>query len=221
MATHSSVLAWRIPGIAEPDGLPSVRSHRVGHDWSDLAAAAAAAVAQFEIRKCYASDFVSSQYCFGYFGWLWFHRDFRIAILFLWKTSLELILWMALSSTDILTIVILSIQKHKISAFVHVFFNLCHESIIAFSVYIFHLLKFIPKYFFMLWWMGFFISFSNIMLLMYRKEIIMSVNFVSCNALYWIHWLILKGFWWDLGISMYKIRSSVSQNSFTSPFMIG
>ena len=32
MATHSSVLAWRIPGTAEPDGLPSMGSHRVGHD---------------------------------------------------------------------------------------------------------------------------------------------------------------------------------------------
>ena len=41
MATHSSVLAWRIPGTVEPAGLPSMRSHRVGHDWSDLAAAAA------------------------------------------------------------------------------------------------------------------------------------------------------------------------------------
>ena len=40
MATHSSVLAWRIPGTAEPGGLPSMWSHRVGHDWSDLAAAA-------------------------------------------------------------------------------------------------------------------------------------------------------------------------------------
>ena len=43
MATHSSVLAWRIPGTGEPGGLTSMRSHRVGHDWSDLAAAAAAA----------------------------------------------------------------------------------------------------------------------------------------------------------------------------------
>ena len=43
MATHSSVLAWRIPGTGEPDGLPFMGSHRVGHDWSDLAAAAAAA----------------------------------------------------------------------------------------------------------------------------------------------------------------------------------
>ena len=41
MAAHPSVLAWRIPGTAEPGGLPSVGSHRVGHDWSDLAAAAA------------------------------------------------------------------------------------------------------------------------------------------------------------------------------------
>ena len=43
MATHSSVLAWRIPRTGEPGGLPSLGSHRVGHDWSDLAAAAAAA----------------------------------------------------------------------------------------------------------------------------------------------------------------------------------
>ena len=41
MATHSSVLAWRIPGTGEPGGLVSMGSHRVGHDWSDLAAAAA------------------------------------------------------------------------------------------------------------------------------------------------------------------------------------
>ena len=32
MATHSTVLAWRIPGMAEPGGLPSMGSHRVGHD---------------------------------------------------------------------------------------------------------------------------------------------------------------------------------------------
>ena len=44
MATHSSVLAWRIPGTGEPGGLPSMGSHRVGHDWSDLAAAAATEV---------------------------------------------------------------------------------------------------------------------------------------------------------------------------------
>ena len=41
MAKHSSVLAWRIPGTGEPGGLPSMGSHRVGCDRSDLAAAAA------------------------------------------------------------------------------------------------------------------------------------------------------------------------------------
>ena len=39
MATHSSVLAWRIPGTGEPGGLLSMGSHRVGYDWSDLGAA--------------------------------------------------------------------------------------------------------------------------------------------------------------------------------------
>ena len=48
MATHSSVLAWRIPGTGEPGGLPSMGSHRVGHDWRDLAVAA----------------FTYSRYCF-------------------------------------------------------------------------------------------------------------------------------------------------------------
>ena len=41
MAIHSSVLAWRNPGMAEPGGLPFMGSHRVGHNWSNLAAAAA------------------------------------------------------------------------------------------------------------------------------------------------------------------------------------
>ena len=40
MATHSSVLGWRIPGMGEPGGLPSMGLHRVGHDLSDLAAVA-------------------------------------------------------------------------------------------------------------------------------------------------------------------------------------
>ena len=50
MATHSSILAWRIPGMGEPGGLPSVGSHRVGHDWRDSAAAAAGcSIAQPEL----------------------------------------------------------------------------------------------------------------------------------------------------------------------------
>ena len=49
MATHSSVLAWRIPGMGEPGGLPSMGSHRVGPDWSDLAAAAGAYLKEKQI----------------------------------------------------------------------------------------------------------------------------------------------------------------------------
>ena len=51
MATHFSVLAWRIPGMGESGGLPSMGSHRVGHNRSDLAAAAAAE--QNQVRKEY------------------------------------------------------------------------------------------------------------------------------------------------------------------------
>ena len=49
MATHSSILAWRIPGTEEPGGLLSMGSHRVGHDWSDLAAAAAGIISNLEM----------------------------------------------------------------------------------------------------------------------------------------------------------------------------
>jgi len=58
MATHSSVLAWRIPGTGEPGGLPSMGSHRVGHDWSDLAAVAAALLSDI-ILSCFPSFFLS------------------------------------------------------------------------------------------------------------------------------------------------------------------
>ena len=51
MATHSSVLAWRIPGTEEPGGLPSMGSHRVGQDVSDLAAAAAYLTSCVILRK--------------------------------------------------------------------------------------------------------------------------------------------------------------------------
>ena len=53
MATHSSILDWRIPGMGEPGGLPSKGSHRVRHDWSDLAAAAAATIDQQRIGNKY------------------------------------------------------------------------------------------------------------------------------------------------------------------------
>ena len=49
MATHSSVLAWRIPGTGEPGGLPSMGSNRVGHGWRDLAAARSNIHLQFSV----------------------------------------------------------------------------------------------------------------------------------------------------------------------------
>ena len=61
MATHSSVLAWRIPGAEDPGGLPSLGLHRVGHDWSDLAAAAAAAGSQENLG--FSSGFFLWQEC--------------------------------------------------------------------------------------------------------------------------------------------------------------
>ena len=57
LTTRSSVLAWRIPGTVEPDGLPSMGSHRVGHDWSDLAAAAV------YLTEDFSSSVISSWTC--------------------------------------------------------------------------------------------------------------------------------------------------------------
>ena len=61
MATHSSVLAWRIPGTGEPGGLPSMGSHRVGHDWRDLAAAAHASKAMFKILQARLQQYVNHE----------------------------------------------------------------------------------------------------------------------------------------------------------------
>ena len=53
MATHSIVLAWRIPGTGEPGGLLSLGLHRVGHDWSNLAAAAAVRSLMPTVNPCF------------------------------------------------------------------------------------------------------------------------------------------------------------------------
>ena len=74
MEIHSSVLAWRIPGMGEPGGLPSIESHRVGHDWSDSAAAAAAdpfssfGTLNF-LSVCLGIDSLS------YYYWNWIHKQ--------------------------------------------------------------------------------------------------------------------------------------------------
>ena len=59
METHSSVLAWRIPGMVEPGGLPSMGSQRVGHDCSNLAAAAAAWIlARVPVKQSHQRELV-------------------------------------------------------------------------------------------------------------------------------------------------------------------
>ena len=72
MATHSSVPAWRIPGTGEPGGLLSMGSHRVGHDWSDLAVAA-------EVKYFF----------FAYLGHWIYMKALILLLLINWKTYLH------------------------------------------------------------------------------------------------------------------------------------
>ena len=58
MATHSSVLAWRIPGTAGPGGLPSMELHRVRHDWSDLACKFHYIFSVFKTSTCVLDSFL-------------------------------------------------------------------------------------------------------------------------------------------------------------------
>ena len=72
MATHSSTLAWQIPWMEEPGGLPSMGSHGVGHDWSDLAAALAADIVTYNFSKSIGKSlqvfakFLNLQFCCHY-----------------------------------------------------------------------------------------------------------------------------------------------------------
>ena len=69
MATHPSVLAWRIPGTGGPGGLLSMGSHRVGHDWSDLAVAV---VSNYSIKQPLRTYYMSEMY------WLVFEKVKKI-----------------------------------------------------------------------------------------------------------------------------------------------
>ena len=71
IATHSSVLAWRIPETEEPGGLPSMGSHRVGHDWSDLAAAACYSI-PLRLHDFSYYLFTDSYICSAYLLSSWF-----------------------------------------------------------------------------------------------------------------------------------------------------
>ena len=93
MATHSSILAWRIPGTGEPGGLPFMGSHRVGHDWSDLAAAAAAII---YIRESFAyvsfENFMGSCHIFKSlnhfeFFFVYYVRSVLTSLIYRWLFS--------------------------------------------------------------------------------------------------------------------------------------
>jgi len=92
---NSSVLAWRIPGTGEPGGLPSMGSHRVGHDWSNLAAAAAAALPNPLPCFTFSIAFATFQYTVG------FNYSFCLSSIFhelknskvSWAGTLEPFLW--------------------------------------------------------------------------------------------------------------------------------
>ena len=96
MATHSSILAWRITGMAEPGGLPSMGSHRVGHNWSDLAAAAAV-ISGLTPGLCTFKYLIQPK-ILGHSSWKWqlllhslYHRcpgDYRIQVHIFLGTSL-------------------------------------------------------------------------------------------------------------------------------------
>ena len=73
MATHSSILAWRIPGTGEPGGLLSTESHRVRHNWSDLAAAAAARELQVTRKKGYLETVLCCAVASVVSDYLWLH----------------------------------------------------------------------------------------------------------------------------------------------------
>ena len=122
MATHSSVLAWRIPGTGKPGGLPSMGSHRVGHDWSDLAAAAA---------RC----FLTSYFCIpvpynekGIFGGVWvlkglvdLHRTIQLQLLSITGQGIDLgysdIEWFALETNRDHSVIFEIASKYCISDF--------------------------------------------------------------------------------------------------------
>ena len=93
MATHSSVLAWKIPGTGEPDGLLSMGSHRVGHDWIDLAAAAAAALNLKQV--CYKQHVVGSCFLSIWPLCLWILRFFSSSCLFV--SDVDAIFWIFIS----------------------------------------------------------------------------------------------------------------------------
>ena len=85
--THSSILAWRIPGMGEPGRLPSVGLHRVRHDWSDLAAAYSVLIFKPQINMpTYLQCFpIASTFCSNLVCLYWTYWTYVLECLGLWR----------------------------------------------------------------------------------------------------------------------------------------
>ena len=105
MATHSSILAWRIPGTEEPGGLPPMGSHRVGHNWSDLAVAVYILYMMIYNDYIYIHDNIYTVY-FRYYIKICNVRIFR------WKCHF-ILLWGKFSNLDNFTHVLYGWFKVK------------------------------------------------------------------------------------------------------------
>ena len=85
-----SVLAWRIPGMGEPGGLPSMGSHRVGHDWSDLAAAAGKILDARKLLWCTTNIEIMQDLGHLSLG----HVPFIFILLLKWQIYGYIVLWL-------------------------------------------------------------------------------------------------------------------------------
>ena len=100
MATHSSVLAWRIPGMGEPGGLLSMGSHRVGHDWSDLARSMHT---HEKIWSNLCDRFTQVQYAWerlnhwGIASWSWAHNQTTFPT----SLQLDVCMWLSFSQWNV------------------------------------------------------------------------------------------------------------------------
>ena len=86
MATYSSVLAWRIPGMGEPGWLPSMGSHRVGHDWSNLAVVALITVF---LVLAIVSSFFQNKHLQAHSTLLWQHNKNTLCGVLWWIENRE------------------------------------------------------------------------------------------------------------------------------------
>ena len=115
MATHSSVLAWRIPGTGDPGVLPFMGLHRVGHDWSNLAAAAALLTLFWNVFRIEQTKELPFHHLLVVIITLQNEDAFVILISFRRKWSC-VTWWKSVPKCSVKFSVILNVQAHKMLA---------------------------------------------------------------------------------------------------------